>query len=81
MYMIIDEKTKHAAIVDPVEPEKVMNAVKEENIKLTHILTTHHHWCDAYFQLLLVNIIILLILFIIYLLTQILLEFFQLLPC
>ncbi|XP_065659211.1 hydroxyacylglutathione hydrolase, mitochondrial isoform X2 [Hydra vulgaris] len=47
MYMIIDEKTKHAAIVDPVEPEKVINAMKEENIKLTHVLTTHHHWDHA----------------------------------
>ena len=44
MYMIIDEETKEAAIVDPVEPEKCMTAVKEENVKLTHILTTHHHW-------------------------------------
>lgn len=44
MYMIIDEESKEAAIVDPVEPEKCINAVKEENVKLTHILTTHHHW-------------------------------------
>ena len=44
MYMIICEKSREAAIVDPVEPEKCLNAVKEENVKLTHILTTHHHW-------------------------------------
>jgi len=44
MFMIICEKSREAAIVDPVEPEKCLNAVKEENVKLTHILTTHHHW-------------------------------------
>ena len=26
MYLLIDEKTKDAAIVDPVEPEKVYNS-------------------------------------------------------
>jgi len=47
MYMIIDEETKEAAIVDPVEPEKCIAAIKEENVNLTHILTTHHHWDHA----------------------------------
>lgn len=47
MYLIIDEETKEAALVDPVEPEKCMNAIREENVKLTHILTTHHHWDHA----------------------------------
>lgn len=44
MYLLIDEKTKEAAIVDPVEPNKVVNAVKAENVNLTTVLTTHHHW-------------------------------------
>lgn len=48
-YQVIDDKTKEAAIVDPVEPEKVINAVKEENVKLTKVLTTHHHWYYLYF--------------------------------
>ncbi len=47
MYLLIDENTKEAAIVDPVEPKKVMDAVKEENCKLTTVLTTHHHWDHA----------------------------------
>lgn len=47
MYLIIDEKTKEAAIVDPVEPQSVFEAVKEENVKLTTVLTTHHHWDHA----------------------------------
>jgi len=47
MYMIICEQSREAAIIDPVEPEKCLNALKEENVKLTHILTTHHHWDHA----------------------------------
>jgi hydroxyacylglutathione hydrolase len=35
---------KEAAIVDPVEPEKVLAAVEDEGVKLTTLLTTHHHW-------------------------------------
>lgn len=44
MFMIICEQSREAAIIDPVEPEKCLTAIKEENVKLTHILTTHHHW-------------------------------------
>ncbi|CAG2114750.1 unnamed protein product [Medioppia subpectinata] len=44
MYLLIDEKTREAAVIDPVEPNKVLNAIKEENVVLTTILTTHHHW-------------------------------------
>lgn len=41
---IVDEKTKQAAVVDPVEPDTVLQAVKEEGVNLTKVLTTHHHW-------------------------------------
>ena len=44
MYLLIDEKTKDCAVVDPVEPEKVQEALSKEHVKLTSILTTHHHW-------------------------------------
>lgn len=44
MYLLIDESTKEAAIVDPVEPDAVTAAVKEEEVSLRAILTTHHHW-------------------------------------
>lgn len=33
-----------AVIVDPVEPDTVMSEVRNENVTLTGILTTHHHW-------------------------------------
>ncbi|XP_008551511.1 hydroxyacylglutathione hydrolase, mitochondrial [Microplitis demolitor] len=47
MYLIIDEKTKEAAIVDPVNPTLVSSAVEEHKVKLNKILTTHHHWDHA----------------------------------
>ncbi|XP_044272466.1 hydroxyacylglutathione hydrolase, mitochondrial [Tribolium madens] len=47
MYLIVDEKTKQAAIVDPVAPETVLEAVEKEDVNLTKVLTTHHHWDHA----------------------------------
>lgn len=47
MYLIVDKETKEAAIVDPVEPKTVLKAVDEHGVKLTTILTTHHHWDHA----------------------------------
>jgi len=47
MYLIVDENTRQAAVVDPVEPQKVLDAVERENVNLTKILTTHHHWDHA----------------------------------
>lgn len=47
MYLLIDEDTREAAIVDPVEPIKVVEAVKKHKVKLTTVLTTHHHWDHA----------------------------------
>lgn len=44
MYLLVDERTNEAAVVDPAEPEKVVRAVNEEKVKLTTVLTTHHHW-------------------------------------
>lgn len=46
-YKIIDEATQEAAVVDPVNPEAVATAVQQNNIKLTKVLTTHHHWDHA----------------------------------
>lgn len=43
-YLIIDEKLKSAAVVDPFDPIKVIKAAEEENVSLSGaILTTHHH--------------------------------------
>ncbi|TRY84704.1 hypothetical protein DNTS_003920 [Danionella cerebrum] len=47
MYLLIDEATREAAIVDPVEPQKVVDAVKKHGVKLKTVLTTHHHWDHA----------------------------------
>ncbi|XP_067858950.1 hydroxyacylglutathione hydrolase, mitochondrial [Heptranchias perlo] len=47
MYLLIDNDTREAAIVDPVEPQKVVEAVKKHGVKLTTVLTTHHHWDHA----------------------------------
>ncbi|RZC37943.1 Lactamase B domain containing protein [Asbolus verrucosus] len=44
---IVDEKTKQAAIVDPVSPDAVLQAVEKEGANLTKVLTTHHHWDHA----------------------------------
>uniref|UniRef100_A0A3N7FAV2 hydroxyacylglutathione hydrolase n=1 Tax=Populus trichocarpa TaxID=3694 RepID=A0A3N7FAV2_POPTR len=46
-YLIIDESTKEAAVVDPVEPEKLVNAANEHGLHLKLVLTTHHHWDHA----------------------------------
>lgn len=44
---IIDNETKAAAIVDPVNPDSVIQAVKDEGVNLLSVLTTHHHWDHA----------------------------------
>jgi len=47
MYLLIDESTEEAAVVDPVDPDSVIKAVEEEGVRLTTLLTTHHHWDHA----------------------------------
>ncbi|CAG9584837.1 unnamed protein product [Danaus chrysippus] len=47
MYLIVDKATKEAAVVDPVEPNTVLQAVNEIGVNLTTVLTTHHHWDHA----------------------------------
>jgi len=44
MYLLVDESSNEGAVIDPVEPDKIIEIVNRENIKLTTILTTHHHW-------------------------------------
>ena len=43
-FQLMDEQSKEAAIVDPVEPKTVLEAVKAAGVSLTTVLTTHHHW-------------------------------------
>ncbi|KAL9689154.1 hypothetical protein QQ045_033587 [Rhodiola kirilowii] len=46
-YIIIDDATKEAALVDPVEPEKVLKVANEHGASPKMVLTTHHHWDHA----------------------------------
>ena len=43
-YLIIDEKTKKACVVDPSESEPVIKYLEENKIDLKFILNTHHHY-------------------------------------
>lgn len=44
MYLVTDEASKECAVVDPVEPDKVLREVDNQGLNLTTVLTTHHHW-------------------------------------
>lgn len=44
---LIDNDTRNAAIVDPVDPDAVLAAVRKHDVQLTSVLTTHHHWDHA----------------------------------
>merc|ERR1712059_51014 len=44
MYLLMDQSTRQAAVVDPVDPASVLAAVEEEGVELTTTTTTHHHW-------------------------------------
>lgn len=46
-YLLIDTATMTAAAVDPVEPDKVLQAAKDTGVTVTTILTTHSHWDHA----------------------------------
>ncbi|KAI5862789.1 hydroxyacylglutathione hydrolase [Durotheca rogersii] len=50
-YLLVDEKTREAAIIDPANPDEVVPVLKEaiesKSIKLTTIVNTHHHWDHA----------------------------------
>ncbi|VDP19608.1 unnamed protein product [Schistosoma margrebowiei] len=50
MYVVIDRASNVSwmffiicAVVDPVEPDKILNAVTQRGLRLESILTTHHH--------------------------------------
>lgn len=47
MYLIVDKATNEAAVVDPVDPKSVLEAVEQHGVNLTTVLTTHHHWDHA----------------------------------
>ena len=43
-YLIIDDATKEAGVVDCAEAAKVLDAVRRRNINLTAVLSTHWHY-------------------------------------
>lgn len=43
-YLIIDEKTATAGVVDCAEARPVLEAARREGVRLAAILPTHHHW-------------------------------------
>ncbi|KAK4476017.1 hypothetical protein MN116_001249 [Schistosoma mekongi] len=43
MYVVIDRASNICAVVDPVEPNKVLSVVKQRGLQLKSVLTTHHH--------------------------------------
>jgi hydroxyacylglutathione hydrolase len=43
-YLVIDEDTRRAGIVDCAESEPVLAAVEREHVQLTAVLPTHHHY-------------------------------------
>ena len=42
-YLLI-AKDGTTAAVDPVEPVKVISAAEKEGVRISSVLTTHHHW-------------------------------------
>tara|TARA_B100000214_G_scaffold101882_1_gene71167 strand:+ start:223 stop:942 length:720 start_codon:yes stop_codon:yes gene_type:complete len=43
-FLVIDEKTQIACVVDPSEAKPIINFVESNNINLKYILNTHHHY-------------------------------------
>jgi hydroxyacylglutathione hydrolase len=43
-YLVVDEATNEAGVVDPSEAKPVAAVVRQEGVKLTSIMNTHHHW-------------------------------------
>jgi len=43
-YLVIDETTRQAAVVDCAEADSVLQAVRDHGVQLVAILPTHHHY-------------------------------------
>ena len=43
-YLIVDEKTQIACVVDPSEAKPIINFLNKKKINLKYILNTHHHY-------------------------------------
>ena len=43
-YILVEESTRQATVIDPGSAKSVIKALAAENLDLTHILLTHHHY-------------------------------------
>ena len=43
-YILINEKSNYACVIDPSESKPIINYIEKNNIKLKFILNTHHHF-------------------------------------
>jgi len=43
-YLLIDEATKKAAVIDPYDVSKVSAAAEAHGVSLVSLITTHHHF-------------------------------------
>ena len=43
-YLLADKTTRQAAVIDPGSAGPVVRELKDKNLKLSHILLTHHHY-------------------------------------
>jgi hydroxyacylglutathione hydrolase len=43
-YLVVDEATSHAAVVDPSESAPVLAAAEREGVKVRELWLTHHHF-------------------------------------
>ncbi len=43
-HVVIDDDAGVMALVDPADPDAVLDALADETATLTHVLCTHHHW-------------------------------------
>ena len=43
-YLIIDENSKTACVIDPSEAKPIINIIEQKKIYLKYILNTHHHY-------------------------------------
>jgi hydroxyacylglutathione hydrolase len=46
-YLLVDKLSSKCAVIDPAEPQLVLNAVAQRQLQVEFVLTTHHHWDHA----------------------------------
>ena len=43
-YIIFNERTLSAAVIDPSEADPIINQIEQNNLVLKYIFNTHHHY-------------------------------------